>query len=103
MRHWVKQESPQKKRRAVAWATIVQAASFAPSNTTGTTPSTLITFSRIFPLIFFFRIRARLRDATPGYDMTSSFFLRCLYEQQDGHPDFPEVGFLKGPLLLRVS
>ena len=35
--------------------------------------------------------------------MTSSFFLRCLYENEDGNIDYPEDGFLKGPLLVRVS
>lgn len=50
-----------------------------------------------------FSIRAKLRHAEPGYDFTSSFFLRCLYEGESGDPKSPEVGFLKGPLLIRVS
>jgi hypothetical protein len=35
--------------------------------------------------------------------MASSFLLRCLYENENGDPQFPEDGFLKGPLLVRVS
>ena len=50
-----------------------------------------------------FSIRAKLRDAAPGYDITSSFFLHCLYEGEDGDPEQPLEGFLKGPFLVRVS
>jgi hypothetical protein len=50
-----------------------------------------------------FSIRTKLRNADPGYDFASSFFLRCLYEGESGDPDSPDVGFLKGPLLMRVS
>ena len=39
----------------------------------------------------------------PGFDFTSSFFLRCLYENEAGDPLSPDVGFLKGPLLVRVG
>ena len=35
--------------------------------------------------------------------MASSFCLHCLYENEDGNPNSPEDGFLKGPLLVRVS
>jgi len=56
-----------------------------------------------YGLIVLFSVCANLRNAVPGYDYTSSIFLRCLYEEEDGDPDFPEEGFLKGPLLLRVS
>lgn len=46
----------------------------------------------------------KLRNADDGnYNITSNFFLQCLYEGEDGDPDEPEKGFLKGPLLLRVS
>src|SRR6266851_2156044 len=50
-----------------------------------------------------FHIRAMLRDAAPGYDITSSFFLHCLYKGEDGDPERPLEGFLKGPLLVQVS
>jgi hypothetical protein len=39
----------------------------------------------------------------PGFDFASSFFLRCLYENEAGDPESPDVGFLKGPLLVRVG
>lgn len=50
-----------------------------------------------------FRVRAKLRDAAPGYDITSSYFIRVLYEDEKGDPVSPLTGFLKGPLLVRVS
>jgi len=58
---------------------------------------------RRYGLIVLFSVRAKLRNAAPGYDFSSSFFLRCLYEEEGGDPTCPEEGFLKGPLLLRVS
>jgi hypothetical protein len=45
----------------------------------------------------------KLRNAAPGYNFTETFFLCCLYEDEQGDPDSPEDGFLKGPLLLCVS
>lgn len=51
----------------------------------------------------FFRVRAKLRNGARGYQFASSMFLRCLYEDEDGDSYNPEEGFLKGPLLLRVS
>ena len=38
-----------------------------------------------------------------GFDFASSFFLCCLYENEAGDPESPYVGFLKGPLLVRVG
>lgn len=57
----------------------------------------------LFDLILPCRVRAKLREADPEYDFTSSFFLRCLYDGENGDHRDPEKGFLKGPLLLRVS
>lgn len=54
-------------------------------------------------VLFWVSVHAKLRNATLGYKFASSFFLRCLYENEDGDPDSPEVGFLKGPLLLHVG
>jgi hypothetical protein len=54
-------------------------------------------------LIVFFRVRAKLRNSEPGYEFASSMFLRCLYEDEKGDKSRLEEGFLKGPLLLRVS
>jgi len=36
------------------------------------------------------------------YDMESNYFLRCLYAEEKGDPEYPEEGYLKGPLLLRA-
>ncbi|KAF8955095.1 hypothetical protein BDZ97DRAFT_1620698, partial [Flammula alnicola] len=47
-------------------------------------------------------VRANLRNMELGFDMASSFFFCCLYEKESGNPAAPEVGFLKGPLLVRV-
>lgn len=54
-------------------------------------------------LIVLFSVRAKIRNGDRKYDISSSFFLRCLYEEEDGDDLCPEEGFLKGPLLLRVS
>jgi hypothetical protein len=54
-------------------------------------------------LIVLFSIRAKLRNGAPEYNFTSTFFLRCLYEDEEGDDLCPQEGFLKGPLLLRVS
>ncbi|KAH9955652.1 hypothetical protein BC827DRAFT_1140968, partial [Russula dissimulans] len=47
-------------------------------------------------------ICAKLRDAAPEYDFQSSLFLQCLYEGEDRDPQSPQVGFLKGPLLIHA-
>ena len=72
---------------------------------TGINPSIcpLLLFLRLFNLSFIFSIRAKLRNASPGYNISKNFFLRCLYEGEEGDPRDPEEGFLKGPLLIRVS
>jgi len=48
-------------------------------------------------------IRAKLRNADPRYDFALNFFIRCLYEDERGNPDSPDIGFLKGSLLMHVS
>jgi len=45
----------------------------------------------------------KLREVAEGYDFNVNFFLRCLYNGENGDPQNPDEGFLKGPLLLRVS
>jgi hypothetical protein len=63
----------------------------------------LFTFLHIhIQLTPLFSVRANLRNAKPGFNFTSNFLLRCLYLEEDGDPDDPDVGFLRGPLLLRV-
>ncbi len=60
-------------------------------------------FSHSFCLITLFSIHAKLRDADPGYDIISSFFLCYLYQGEDGDSEHPLEGFLKGPPLVHVS
>jgi hypothetical protein len=89
----------------VASPMMLQVASSAQSIMIGTIQSTL--FATLSHLVISVnpssRIRANLRDAAPGYNYTCGFFLRCLYLGEDGDPEDPEDGFLKGPLLVRVS
>jgi hypothetical protein len=93
------------RRRDVASPMMLQAASFAQSIMIGTIHSTLFaTFSHLVnSLNPSSRVRANLRDAAPGYNYTCGFFLNCLYLDDAGDPKDPEEGFLKGPLLVRVS
>jgi hypothetical protein len=88
----------------VALTTTSQDTYYVPLITIGTTLSKFnsLDYCDIRHNILF-SIRAKLRNADPGYDPTSSFLLRCLYEGEEGDPDSPDVGFLKGPLLIRVS
>jgi len=59
--------------------------------------------SYFFCLISLCSIHAKLRDTAPGYDITLSFFLRCLYKGEDGDLENPLDSFLKGLLLFWVS
>ncbi len=59
--------------------------------------------SDFFCLILLCSIHTKLHDAALGYNITSSFFLCCLYAGEDGDPEQPLEGFLKGPLLVQVS
>ncbi|KAM6489009.1 hypothetical protein JOM56_014326 [Amanita muscaria] len=47
-------------------------------------------------------LRARLRNCEDGYDINSSYFLRCLYQGGTGNIDDIEEGFLKSGLLVKV-
>jgi len=49
-----------------------------------------------------FSVRTKLQNAAPGFSFASNYFLRCLYLDKKGDPASPQVGFLKGPLLVRV-
>ena len=69
---------------------------------------TIQSMSKAIPYIltssyFLSSVCANLRNTAPGYDFASSFFLWCLYQDEEGDPKCPHIGFLKGPLLLRVS
>jgi hypothetical protein len=80
-----------------------QATFFAQLIMIGTILSPLLIYLSNFLTDFLFRICAKLRDAAPEYDFQSSLFLQCLYEGEDRDPQSPQVGFLKGPLLIHVS
>jgi hypothetical protein len=77
---------------------------YAPLITIGTTISEFnsLGYCDVCPDILF-SICVKLRNADPGYDFTSSFFLRRLYEREEKDPKSLVVGFLKGPLLIRLS
>jgi hypothetical protein len=92
-------------RRNVASPMTLQDASFARSIMIGTTQSTLlVTYSHIFDSLNpSSRVRANLRDGAPGYNYTCGWFLHCLYLGEVGDAMDPSEGFLKGPLLVRVS
>lgn len=62
----------------------------------------MITFLHDDGLIVPFSVRTKLRNAAPGFSFASSYFLRCLYLKERGDPTSPQVGFLQGPLLVRV-
>jgi hypothetical protein len=47
-------------------------------------------------------IRAKLRACEPGYDITTSFFIRALYKGFKGTTVNYELGFLQSSLLLKV-
>lgn len=97
------------RKRDVASLMMLQVASFAQSIMIGTIQSMLsATFPHLVNLLVnslnpSSRVRANLRDAAPGYNYTSGFFLNCLYLDEARDSEDPEEGFLKGPLLVRVS
>src|SRR5579863_4178731 len=88
----------------MASPTMSQVAYFAQSTMIGMTLSMpLFIFVHHHSLIDIFSVYANLRNAAPGFNFTSTFFLRCLYLHEDGDPDYPMDGYLQGPLLLCVS
>jgi hypothetical protein len=75
----------------------------APLITIGMIQSASEKFDLLCVLITNFRVRANLQNMAPGFDFASSFFLRCLYENESGNPESLDIGFLKGPLLVCVG
>ena len=55
----------------------------------------------MFPF-FCASIRAKIRDEVDGYSASADYWLRCLYEGEQGNPGDVEKGFLKNELLVRV-
>ena len=47
-------------------------------------------------------IRAKIRDETDGYSASMDYWIRCLYEGEEGDPADVEKGFLQGELLVKV-
>ena len=94
--------SPLKGKKSMVLTTTSQATFFALLTMNGKILSKFSFFDRDCSNVLF-SVRAKLWNVEPGYDFTSSFFLRCLYEDESGDPEHPAIGFLKGSLLLRVS
>lgn len=47
-------------------------------------------------------VRAKIRDCSDEHNASSSYWLRCLYEGENGDPEDVETGFLKSVLLIKV-
>ncbi|KAG6818922.1 hypothetical protein H0H93_000271 [Arthromyces matolae] len=47
-------------------------------------------------------VRANLRGATEGFDISSSFYVRALYKSRRGDPENVEEGFLRSSLLIKT-
>ena len=47
-------------------------------------------------------IRAKVRDEMDGYSILENYWLRCLYQDEEGDPEDVEKGFLKSGLLVKV-
>ena len=53
--------------------------------------------------ILLISVRAKIRDGLDGYSANDDYWLRCLYEGENGDPEDVETGFLKSALLVKVS
>jgi hypothetical protein len=63
-------------------------------------PQVFNTIQNVSLTSLYYSIRAQLRNGE--LNMNTSFYLRCLYENENGNLQSCEDGFLKGPLLVRV-
>ena len=73
------------------------------SGTTGTTSSEHPSATQsIVSTYIFISIRAKIRDCIDGYNAFDDYWLRCLYEGEEGDPEDVEKGFLKSTLLVKV-
>jgi hypothetical protein len=52
--------------------------------------------------IVFIRVRAKIRDGIDDYSTLDDYWIRCLYEGEEGDPEDVEKGFLKSNLLVKV-
>ena len=64
--------------------------------------SLTIAHHKFLPLLIYPSVRAKVRDEVDGYSASSDYWLRCLYEGEEGDPEDVEKGFLKSRLLVRV-
>ena len=51
---------------------------------------------------FLISVRAKIRDGIDGHDAFDDYWIRCLYEDENGDPEDVEKGFLKSNLLVKV-
>lgn len=47
-------------------------------------------------------VRAKIRDGLDNYYAFDDYWIRCLYEDEQGDPEDVEKGFLKSSLLVKV-
>ena len=52
--------------------------------------------------IVFFSVRAKIQDGVDNHNTFDDYWIRCLYEGEQGDPEDVEKGFLKGILLVKV-
>ena len=53
-------------------------------------------------MFFFLRIRAKLRDGVDNHNAVNNYWIRCLYEGEQGDLEDVEKGLLKNDLLVKV-
>ena len=75
---------------------------FAQLSLIGRMKGIFLTLPYKFTVIIIFSVRAKLCACEPGFDITSSFFIRVLYKSFKGTTDDYELGFLQSSLLVKV-
>ena len=53
-------------------------------------------------IVVFTSVRAKVRDGIDGHSASDNYWLRCLYEGENGDPEDVEKGFLKSTLIVKV-
>ena len=73
------------------------------SSTTGTTSGERLSATQSNVLTYvFISVRAKIRDCIDSHNAFDDYWLRCLYEGEEGDPEDVEKGFLKSTLLVKV-
>jgi hypothetical protein len=77
---------------------------FAQSCMSGTTQREcfLLAVTRVKLILVVSSVRAKLRERTDSHDAFGDYWIRCLYEGEEGDPEDVEKGFLKSRLLIKV-